>query len=96
MKFTVAVTHEAPWYVARSLDVDVVSQGETVDSAVENLEETLSLYVEGEDFRDSLEPPIITIVPTHRALARGTVGNSSTVRDYREPIHRLVVGSAVS
>ena len=39
MKFTVAVTHEAPWYVARCLDVDVVSQGETVDDAVANLEE---------------------------------------------------------
>jgi hypothetical protein len=43
MKFTVAVTHEAPWYVARCLDVDVVSQGETVDDAVANLEEALGL-----------------------------------------------------
>ena len=36
MKFTVAVTHETPWYVARCLDVDVVSQGETVDEALAN------------------------------------------------------------
>ena len=62
MKFTVAVTHEAPWYVARCLDVDVVSQGETVDEAVANLEEALGLYFEGEDLPDSLEPPIITTV----------------------------------
>jgi predicted RNase H-like HicB family nuclease len=62
MKFTVAVTHEAPWYVARCLDVDVVSQGETVDDAVANLEEALGLYFEGEDLPDSLEPPIITTV----------------------------------
>ena len=62
MKFTVAVTHEAPWYVARCLDVDVVSQGETVDEALANLEEALSLYFEGEDLPDTLEPPLITTV----------------------------------
>jgi predicted RNase H-like HicB family nuclease len=60
--FTVAVTHEAPWFVARYLDVDVVSQGETVDAAVANLEEALGLCFEGEDLPDSLEPPIITTV----------------------------------
>jgi len=62
MKFTVAVTHEETWYVARCLDVDVVSQGETVDEAVANLEEALGLYFEGEDLPDSIEPPIITTV----------------------------------
>ena len=62
MKFTVAVNHEAPWYVARCLDVDVVSQGGSMDEALVNLEEALGLYFEGEDFPDSLEPPIITTV----------------------------------
>ena len=62
MKFTVAVTHEEPWYVARCLDVDVVSQGETVDEAVANLEEALGLYFEGEGLPDSIEPTIITTV----------------------------------
>ena len=62
MKFTVAVTHEQPWYVARCLDVDVVSQGETVDEALANLKEALGLYFEGEDLPASLEPPFITTV----------------------------------
>ena len=62
MKLTVAVTHEEPWYVARCLDVDVVSQGETVDEAVANLEEALGLYFEGEDLSDSIERPVITTV----------------------------------
>jgi predicted RNase H-like HicB family nuclease len=62
MKFTVAVTHEAPWYVARCLDVDVVSQGGSMDEALVNLEEALGLYFEGEDLPESLEPPIITTV----------------------------------
>ncbi len=62
MKFTVAATHEAPWYVARCLDVDVVGHGESVDEALANLEEALSLYFEGERLPDTLEPPIITTV----------------------------------
>ena len=62
MKFTVAVTHEGLWFVARCLDVDVVSQGESVDEALANLEEALSLYFEGEELPDTLEPPIITTV----------------------------------
>ncbi len=62
MKFTVAITHEAPWYVARCLDVDIVSQGETVESAVANLDDALGLYFEGENFPDLLELPIITTV----------------------------------
>jgi predicted RNase H-like HicB family nuclease len=62
MKFTVGVTHEDPWYIARCLDVDVVSQGVTVDEALANLEEALGLYFEGEELPDSLEPPITTTV----------------------------------
>ena len=62
VKFAVPVTHEALWGVARFIDVDVGSQGETVDSAAANLEEALGLYFEGEDLPDSLEPPIITTV----------------------------------
>ncbi len=60
VKFTVAVTHEAPWRFARSRDVDVVHQGESVDEALANLGEPLSLYVEGERLPSTLEPPIIT------------------------------------
>ena len=33
MKFPVDVTHEKPWYVAQCIDVDVISQGETVEKA---------------------------------------------------------------
>jgi predicted RNase H-like HicB family nuclease len=44
------------------LDVDVVSQGQSVDEAVANLEEALGLFFEGEDLPESIEPPIITTV----------------------------------
>ena len=59
MQFTVAVTHEAPWYVARCLDVEVASQGESVEEALANLKEALELYFEDEALPDELEPPII-------------------------------------
>jgi predicted RNase H-like HicB family nuclease len=60
VKFTVAITHHAPWFVARCLDVDVASQGESVDEELVNLKEGLSLYLEGEELPDTLEPPVIT------------------------------------
>lgn len=62
MQLTAAVTHEAPWYIARCLDVDVVSQGETVDEALANLKEALELYFEDEAMPEEIEPPIIATV----------------------------------
>jgi predicted RNase H-like HicB family nuclease len=62
MQLTAAVTHEAPWYVARCLDVDVASQGETVDKALANLKEALELYFEDKTMPESIEPPIIATV----------------------------------
>lgn len=62
MQLTAAVTHEVPWYVARCLDVDVASQGETVEEALANLKDALELYFEGETIPEAFEPPIIATV----------------------------------
>ena len=59
MDFTAAITHEDPWYVARCLDVEVASQGETPEEALENLKEALELYFEDEVLPEGLEPPMI-------------------------------------
>jgi len=59
MEFTAAITHEDPWYVARCLDVEVASQGETAEEALANLKEALELYFEDEALPEDLEPPII-------------------------------------
>jgi predicted RNase H-like HicB family nuclease len=59
MQFTAAITHEDSWYVARCLEVEVTSQGETVEGALANLKEALELYFEDEAMPDNLEPPII-------------------------------------
>lgn len=62
MRLTAAVTHEHPWYVARCLDVEVTSQGETVEDALANLREALELYFEDAPPPDLGEPPIIASV----------------------------------
>ncbi len=45
--------------MARCLDVEVASQGETAEQALANLKEALELYVEDEVLPEGLEPPII-------------------------------------
>ena len=62
MRLTAAITHEAPWYVARCLEVEVTSQGETVEEALVNLREALELYFEDAPVPESGEPPIIASV----------------------------------
>lgn len=62
MRLTAAVTHEPPWYVARCLDVEVASQGASVEEALTNLREALELYFEDTPFPERVEPPIIASV----------------------------------
>lgn len=62
MRLTAAITHEPPWYVARCLDVEVTSQGETVEDALANLREALELYFEDAPAPDLGEPPIVASV----------------------------------
>ena len=62
MRFTAAVIQEPPWYVARCLEVEVTSQGETVEEALRNLREALELYFEDQPLPDHIETPIIAPV----------------------------------
>lgn len=64
MLFTAVVTREGNLFVALAPDVDVVSQGETIEDALANLKEALELYFEDDDaIRPPLtEKPIITLV----------------------------------
>lgn len=43
---TVIIQKEGKWYVARSAEFGVVSQGRTIDLAKKNLQEALELYLE--------------------------------------------------
>jgi len=43
---TAVVHKEGDWYVAECPETGTVSQGETLDSAIENLKEATELYLE--------------------------------------------------
>lgn len=52
-KTNVLVTKEDNWYVASSIETNVVSQGKTIEEAIANLKEALELYFEDSKNRDT-------------------------------------------
>ena len=60
VRLTAAVTREGGWLVARCLEVEVTSQGRTIEDALSNLKEALELCYEDSRPVQDLEPPIIT------------------------------------
>ncbi|MFC0007069.1 type II toxin-antitoxin system HicB family antitoxin [Micromonospora siamensis] len=54
---TAAVHQEDDWYVARCLELDVASQGETLDEALGNLREAVEVYL------DEVQNPTIETTP---------------------------------
>ncbi|HBW21561.1 MAG: type II toxin-antitoxin system HicB family antitoxin [Streptosporangiaceae bacterium] len=46
---TAAVHREEDWYVAQCLEVDVASQGQSIDEALANLAEAVELYLDEVD-----------------------------------------------
>lgn len=62
LRLTAAVTKEDTLYVARCLEVEVTSQGETVEDSLLNLREALELYFEDESAPDPSQTPIIAPV----------------------------------
>lgn len=48
-QFTAVIQQEGTWFVARCAENNVASQGKTLESALENLKEALTLYYEDGD-----------------------------------------------
>lgn len=46
--FTASFMKEGRWFVARAVELGVVSQGKTLDEAKKNLREAVELYLEDE------------------------------------------------
>ncbi|GHJ15844.1 MULTISPECIES: type II toxin-antitoxin system HicB family antitoxin [unclassified Micromonospora] len=63
--FTAAVHQEDDWYVARCLEIEVASQGETVDEALTNLREAVEAYLE------EVENPAIETTPLVTSFQAG-------------------------
>jgi predicted RNase H-like HicB family nuclease len=62
LRLTAAVTRDGAWYVAQCLEVEVASQGPTVEAALANLQEALALYFEDHPLVEPLVNPSITPV----------------------------------
>lgn len=58
-QLTASITHEPPWFVAQCLEVDIASQGQSVDEALANLTEALELHFE--EPRPTAEPIIRSV-----------------------------------
>lgn len=48
IKISVVVQKEENWYVAKCLENSVASQGKSIEEALNNLQEAVSLYYENE------------------------------------------------
>jgi predicted RNase H-like HicB family nuclease len=74
LTFSSIVWREEDLYVAWCPDLDVASQGESVEEALENLKEALELYFEDEDavVPEKKHSPIVTTVSieAHAKTAR--------------------------
>ncbi len=62
LHLTVVISQEGDWYVARCLEVEAVSQGETVEEALANLRDVIEVYLEEEGPPSALAPPLITSI----------------------------------
>ena len=58
-KLSAVVTKEGQWFVAQCVEVDVASQGETEQQALQNLKEALELH---------FESPAATLTPSVHSL----------------------------
>ncbi len=60
MEYHAILSKERNWIVAVCLELDVASEGKTVEEAMENLKEAVELYIEDEDL-DSIPKKEIEI-----------------------------------
>ena len=61
MQLTAAISLEDEWYVARCLEVDVVTQGHSVEEAKANLADAVALVLADDDVEVGPTPLIVTI-----------------------------------
>ena len=56
-KGTIKIEQEEEWVVATCLENNITSQGKTIDEAIVNLKEAISLYYEDETNKEELSYP---------------------------------------
>ena len=57
---TAKVQKKGDWYISSCLELDISSQGETIEEAVSNLKEAVELYIEIEGIDLPVKRPFLT------------------------------------
>ncbi|MBU3965172.1 type II toxin-antitoxin system HicB family antitoxin [Patescibacteria group bacterium] len=68
-RFTTIIIQEDKWYVARCVELGVVSQGRTIEEAQQNLKEAVELYLENQPKAKqylSQKAPLVTTLELKR------------------------------
>jgi predicted RNase H-like HicB family nuclease len=63
-QFSSVITKEERLFVANCPELDIASQGETIEEAINNLKEAIELYLEDEDVEYSSPDfkPMVTLI----------------------------------
>jgi len=69
LKLSAAVHREGAWFVSWCPELDVASQGRTVEEAISNLREAVELYLEGQEAELPQEPFLLTTIEVEHAEA---------------------------
>ena len=69
LEFSSVVSKEGKWCVANCPELEIASQGKSVELALENLREAIELYLRDEDAKvpEANYRPIVTVVKVVRA-----------------------------
>jgi predicted RNase H-like HicB family nuclease len=69
LEFSSVVTREGKWYVADCPELEIASQGKTIELALKNLREAIELYLQDEDAKVPQVDyrPMVTVVKVVRA-----------------------------
>ena len=70
-KSTAIIQREGKWFVARSLELGVTTQGRTIEKAKENLREAVELYLEDMPTNKNTLSKEIPLVTSIEVSARG-------------------------
>jgi len=64
LHLTAVVTHEGNWYVARCLEVEAVSQAESIEESLANLRDVVEVHLEEEGIPPTATPtaPLVTSI----------------------------------
>jgi predicted RNase H-like HicB family nuclease len=65
--FTAAVHQEEDWYVAQCLEIDVASQGQSIQESLANLREAVELYLDEVEDPHPTATSLVTSFQVHGA-----------------------------